>query len=217
MIEVERKLSRIIFPASVVTFLLLMLAGAGIFVLKAVLFSGEIITPEDIAGGICGSICFSLLVFPLLFELHDYVKKGGIGVDEKVIILKTSQPKEIRHENIEKIEVEFWIRVEKKSFKMNVAIRTISIIPKGNIRPYHVSAASFTQEQLTKLYCALKTSSKLRNVIEGRYHGNDYNVASHLSGKSIREFKYEEVKDYMDYIDSLCPYYLKSLELEDSK
>ena len=198
MIEVGRKVSKLIIPICGVTFVFLLFGGALAAMVQEEFFHGDPITLEKISIVIIG---FLFLVLPFILMINYFVKKRGIAVTDEMIIIKSLFPQKVSFEDIKKIEIEFWILVLKTSSIKKVNIRNMAIFPIGSRHPYRMNWDHFSQEQFWTIYSAFRTSPILDSVMEERYPGRDMNV-SDWSGKARRDYRYEDIKNQINYYRS---------------
>ena len=147
-------------------------------------------------------------MLPVTLFLLYFVKPRGLLISEDTIAFLAFRSVKLRHSDIEKITVNFWIQVEKGSLKKAIDINSIIIKSRRKARPYCLGWDHFDQEQFTKVYCAVKAYPGLKRLVEEHFSGRDYNIASSWSEKSRREFTYDELKDDMEMFNKSCPQYL---------
>lgn len=179
----------------------------------------EVLGDAELSPGFFGSLLGAIIggsicMLPVTLLLLYFVKPRGLLICEDTIVFLAFRPVKLRHIDIEKIVVNFWIRVEKSSLKKTIDINGIIIKSRKRDRPYCLGWDHFDQEQFTKVYCAVKVYPGLKRLVEEHYSGRDYNIASSWSEKSRKEFSYEEIKEDVEMINKLCPQYLGIIQKE---
>ena len=143
------------------------------------------------------TLSFSIGICPIAWLTVFVVKKRSIVIGDDGIVVTIFRSREIRYEDIQKINAAFF--VEKKGKEKLIEASGVYIKPKRNLFWYSLGGHHFTEKQLMEIYCALKHSNKIDKSVWKYY-------PSVRGGKNfdkpwIRNVKYEEVKDH---IDGLC-------------
>ena len=128
------------------------------------------------------TLSFSIGIYPTAWLTVFVVKKRSIVIGDDGIVVTIFRSREIRYENIQKINV--GASFENKGKEKSIYICGLYIKPKRSVFGYSLIGHHFTCNQLMEIYCALKRSKKI-----------DESVLKYSP------IKYEEVKDY---IDNLC-------------